>query len=259
MRPNRLSWLLVGTTSLLGSLLAVPSLAVSLVFANHVSDPGCPDQLVGAEHVPQQTADGANLEWKARTLVSLDWANDGFAAQVLWVGTDSQSVSDKWVEAGITHGWQGGNYYRFYTAHGDFANDIYDESLFASAPIPTIGNSYRFKGYSVTSPGTPLYRTQIDVDGTSYYYTWAGHSTNTVHYVGGYEARNVGGTHACEARIDATYAFASKFRRKSDSVFVYINNGVRYDGSAQGQIYWCSQPTTLRYWMHSQISNLVCP
>ena len=73
---------------------------------------------------------------------------------------------------------------------------------------------------------------------------------------GGYEAH---GLQACDARIDATYVFANKFRRKSDGVYALApNNGTRTNVGAQGRLWWCVEPTTFRYRMQSVVSVDVC-
>jgi hypothetical protein len=241
MMARRLGWPIILAVSFLGAFAAIPTFAVPHASANHFPEAGCGDQLVWTDHVPQVAADGATMEWKAKTLVSYDTAGDGLAAQVLWVGTDAEQADTIWVEAGITKGWQGSNNFRFYTAHGNAFSGVYSESLYSGAPVPVVGTSYRFKAYWVDFPGTDSYRTQLDASGSSYYKDWFGHNPNTVNYSGGYEARSIDAVppRACEARIDATYVFANKFRRKSDGVFIYIDNGTRVNLSPQGRIYWC--------------------
>ena len=245
------------TGAIMAGIIALAAGAPTIATAAHVADPLCPGhkQIVWTDHTPQATADGASMTWRATTLTTHGWSLGGFTAQVLWVGTDNQDSADAWVETGITEGFDGLNVFTFYSAHGTLSGG-YNEVRYSGAPTPVVGTAYIFRGYSVPTPGTPVYRTEVRAGGTSYYVTWSGHATNTVNYSGGYEAD---GPYPCDSRVDATYMYNNTFRRKSDGVNVTINNGSRTDLSTQGTIGWCAQPTTFRHWMHSQASTSVCP
>lgn len=110
MRSRRLAGLMAAIVTA-GYLLAGP-VAPALA--------ACAKEEAGAIFTPSTTVVGAKMEWRARTLVASDWSASyqGFAAEVLWVGTDDLSPSTKWVEAGVTQGWEGSNILTFYTAHG---------------------------------------------------------------------------------------------------------------------------------------------
>ena len=206
------------------------------------------------DHTPQAAAIGATMAWRYQTLHSPDWASGGFAAQVMWTGTDGQQSDITWVEAGITHGYNRQNIIRFYTAHGDRRVDppIYAEATLTSA-APSIGTGYGFEIWAVSQTGTGTYR--ATVNNTLGSYNWGGHLPNTVNYSGGYEARGIA---ACDAQVNATYNYRNRYRAKSDGIYRDINNGARTDASEQGTIGWCSSPITFRYWMHSSISSEVC-
>jgi hypothetical protein len=113
-----------------GLVAAIPSRS-TVVF--------CPfsKQLAYQDASPQQAATGARLKWKARRLFAQDWAVRGFAAEVLWVGTDNKQADDAWVEVGVSHGFGGADVFRFYTAHMTDAGN-YEERTYATI-FPQIG------------------------------------------------------------------------------------------------------------------------
>jgi hypothetical protein len=191
----------------------------------------------------------------ARRLWTPDWFLNGFASQVMWVATDGFTDYTKWVEAGITHGYKGQNIVRFYTAHGDENEGIYEEALLTSTQ-PVIGTAYGFEIFSASTGGSGTYRATVNNLFGSW--NWNGHLPNTVSYSGGFESRtpNQGG---CSGEVDATYVYRNRYHRKSDAIYYDITNGTLTDLSDQGTIEWCASSVTFKYWIHSQISGDVCP
>lgn len=195
------------------------------------------------DHVPQSAASGAKMYWTLRTLVAGDWAARGFAAEVLWVGTNSQQADTTWVEVGATKGWQGLNQYDFYSANA-INGGGYAEAKFVMAP--SLGSLAYFRGYKTAAN---IYRTEVTQGSTTESIAWGGHAGDTVNYSGGLES-------TCQTnRVDRTYVSENSFLRKSDGLWINISNGVigRQDpGTFLG---WCVQPRTFRYFLNNAIGD----
>jgi hypothetical protein len=215
----------------------------------HVALAACTKQLAYQDAVPQATADGASETWKVRTLAATDTAGGGFAAEVLWVGTNGQQADTQWVEVGATDGWEGQNVTVFYSAHG--IGQVFDEQMY-TVPTPVVGTQYTFKVESYSSlPNS--YIAWVEWGGTHHAgIYWTGHAPNTVDFSGGLES-------TCDtSRIDRTYVSSTMFRNKATQAYVSINNGTLVDQSSAGGIAWCTQPTKFRYYLHSAIDQTVC-
>lgn len=254
MRRSRvLSSVLLTALALGGSsAVAVPTRA------DHIPAADCFDQLAWTDHVPQAPANGATMAWRYQTLFSDKWSDGGFAAEVMWVGTDGALSDDLWVEAGITHGWQGQNIRRFYSARNNVANG-YDEALLSVTATPSVGTGYGFEVWAVSTSGSGTYR--AIVNNTLGSQNWDGHLPNTVQYSGGFESRGFRpdfGFDGCRGQVNATAIYRNRYRAKSDGIYRDVNNGTRTDASDQGTNSWCTQPIYSRYWMHSTISGNVC-
>jgi hypothetical protein len=64
-------------------------------------------RLAWADYHPASAAKGAKARWKLASMNAADWdavQYQGFAAEVLWVGTDNDQADVSWVEVGATHG-----------------------------------------------------------------------------------------------------------------------------------------------------------
>jgi hypothetical protein len=203
-----------------------------------------------ANHIPQQQANGARMNWKARTLVSTDWNIPpfGFAAQVLWAGTDNRQANDAWVEVGVTHGFGGQSVYRFYSAR-QTDSGVYNEAIFVTK-FPQVGSIYTFSVYS--SAGGIYNATVTDTSGGSATRSWTGHQPFTVNYSGGSEVT------CATNRVDRTFVSLNQFRRAADLVWVNINNGSLGGVDPNGFVAWCVQPRTFRYGHRSVIDPSIC-
>ena len=193
------------------------------------------------------------MAWYARDLYGYDWDTGGFAAQVVWVGTDNALASDTWVEAGLTRGWEFTNNYYFYTATGIDYPNYYNETAFKAGPQPQIGVGYGFKIYD-KGDGTN-YRLEItDSSGTIHSYNWPNHHANTVEIIGGSEI-----TYACApSQVDRTYVYRNRYRLKSSGTYYDTTRGTLWSDYSPLDIAWCSQPTTFRYWFNSSIPTGSC-
>jgi hypothetical protein len=192
-------------------------------------------------------ADGAKMTWVARALTASDWAASyqGFAAQVLWVGTNNSSPSVRWVEAGITQGWEGSNILTLYTAHGDTIAHVYDEHRWTT-PSVSLGSSYTFAGFY---NAINQYRTTVNApNGNSW--DWSGHTSGTGEWAGGSES-----TCGSPSKVSNTYVSLNQYRRASDHVYVTTSVGSLVDNSPNGGSAWCSSPVTFRYWMNDTASG----
>lgn len=203
----------------------------------------------GADLHTTVAADGAKMVWKARPLSASDWASNGFASEVMWVGTDGQDPSVTWVEAGATHGWKGSPDLTFYTAHGDYSVNphIYNDWEWTT-PTVVLGTTYTFTGFA---DATGQYRTTVNApNGNSH--DWPGHNPNTVYWTGGSES-----TCGAPSVISRTFVSVDQYRRKSDHVYVNAPSGSLFDVDADGGSAWCTSPVTFRYWMNDS-NNASC-
>lgn len=200
---------------------------------------------------PPATADGATMAWYARDLWAYDYASGGFSAQVMWVGTDNQSASDTWVEAGLTSGWQGTANYYFYTANGVYPS-YYAETAFKVGPQPVLGTGYGFKIYD-KKDGTN-YRLEIADTAMIHSYNWPNHHPNTVEVAGGSEI-----TYSCPySYVDRTYVYRNRYRLKSNGTYYDTTSGSLLSTDTPLDIAWCSSPVTFRYWFRSNIPTSSC-
>jgi len=201
----------------------------------------CSKEEAGADAGTSVNADGAKMAWKARALTATDWASQGFAAQVMWVGTNNTEETLRWVEAGITRGWQGTNVLTAYTAHGDLIHNppIYAEHKWVTPSI-TLGNTYTFAGFYNT---TNTYRTTVNGNVNSW--DWSGHTSGTSSWSGGSES-----TCGPPSVVSNTFVSLNQYRRASDHVYVNTSVGSLFDVSPNGSSAWCIAPRTFRYWMN---------
>lgn len=205
----------------------------------------CAKEEAGDDAGTSVNADGARMTWVARALTGSDWSLGGFAAQVLWVGTNNSSPSVRWVEAGITQGWEGSNILTLYTAHGDTIAGTYAEHRW-STPSVSLGSSYTFAGFY---NATNQYRTTVNPpNGNSW--DWSGHTSGTGEWAGGSES-----TCGPPSKVSKTYVSLNQYRRASDHVYVTTSVGSLFDLSPNGGSAWCSSPVTFRYWMNDTSSG----
>jgi hypothetical protein len=201
----------------------------------------CSRETAWADFHPTVTADGAKMSWKARAMSATDTASGGFAAQVLWVGTDSRESDDFWVEAGVTQGWAGQNILTFYTAQGTGGGTVYTEHRWSNAL--TLGTNYTFAGFYNT---TNTYRTTVaGPSGSINAWDWGGHNPNTTDFSAGYES-----TCGATAKVSKTYVGSNFARRKSDHSYVLATGGSLPGGTAHGNVVWCTNGIYFRYWLN---------
>ncbi len=175
--------------------------------------------------------------------------NDGFAAEVLWVGTDNAAADWHWVEVGVTDGFDGQDVYVFYTAHGRSGGIVYDERMYTSQ-TPAIGTQYTFSVYE-TVTGTS-YNATIKGPSVTSTLGWGNHARPTVEWSGGLEALCLGD------RVDKVYITVSQYRRNSDNVWVNASNGYMTRDNGNGGIEWCLHYTKFRYWLNSVLDPRFC-
>jgi hypothetical protein len=171
-----------------------------------------------------------------------NFAAGGFSLQGLWVYTDNTSNLGlpRWVEVGVTQGWQGQNLYTFYTARGDLrvAPPIYDEYRFSTIS-PIVGQNKTYRLYS-NSSGSYI----ADISGTMF--VWGSHQPDSKFIEIGIEA-------TCDnGRVDNYRITGVQLRRKSDKAWIAINNGALYR-DAPVVTEWCAQPTSARTALNSQL------
>jgi hypothetical protein len=184
----------------------------------------------------QTTADGGAATWRLRTLSATDWATNGFAAQVLWVGTDSTAFGlGKWVEVGVTKGWAGQNLYTYYTANGNHVTGEYHESRITTI-TPTVNTTHTFRSVYLGSPS--LWAAQID--STSVSVSPFGPSTKWV---------EAGLESTCnQSRVDNTYVSAFQYRASSDHTYKNFNNGDLLENTqAPAKVAWCTTNVRFHY------------
>jgi hypothetical protein len=229
----------VAAAALLGTYIPGGLLQPQLALA------ACSKEEAGVRAGTSVDANGAKMAWTARALTATDWAGGGFAAQVLWVGTNNSSASTRWVEAGITQGWQGSNILTHYTAHGDTIAGIYSEHRWTT-PTVTLGSTYTFAGFYNT---TNTYRTTVNAPGGNSW-DWSGHTSGTGEWAGGSES-----TCGPPSKVSKTYVSLNQYRRTSDHVYVNAAAGSLFDYSPNGGSAWCTSPRTFRYWMNDASSG----
>lgn len=208
----------------------------------------CFQQKRWVEHVPQLFADGARMKWPARITHATDWATLGFAAQVLWIGTDNQPDDDVWVEVGLTHGWLGLDAFTFYSAHQTLNGTYQAKRMAAHTPVP--GVTYTWSAlYSADT-----YIVTIERPGFWEYATiWADHGLGTTMYSGGFEV-----TCRESSRVDRTYVSLSQLRRWPNSTWTNVDNGQIFGSPGDGAVVWCTAPRQFRYYIHSNIDPTLC-
>jgi hypothetical protein len=192
------------------------------------------------------------MRWRIRTLASTDWSLGGFAAEVMWTGTDNRvpNSSGAWVEVGVTHGFGGQSLFRYYTARQTTAGPgSYLEAAFTTK-FPSVGNQVTF---SVYSSAGGIYNASVTDTAETATRSWTGHQPFTIEYSGGLEV-----TCTNTARVDRTFVDVNQFRRASDLVWVDINSGSLVDQDANGGIAWCTQPRTFRYYHRSATDPSQC-
>jgi hypothetical protein len=233
----------------IGSLMVAVALLVGP--GGYLSNPpsvlaACATEEAGADAGTSVNADGAKMAWKARALTATDTGAGGFTAQVMWVGTNNTEETLRWVEAGITKGWQGQNIYTAYTAHGDLIKSppVYAEHRWSS-PTITLGNTYTFAGFYNT---TNTYRTTVNAPSNSW--DWSGHTSGTSSWSGGSES-----TCGSTGVVTNTYVSVNQYRRASDHVYVNTSAGSLFDLSPNGGSAWCVAPRTFRYWLNNSTSG----
>lgn len=203
-------------------------------------------------HTVSINADGGHMRWPARTLFASDWDADpyGLPAQVLWVGTNSDTANHIWVEVGVTHGWQGTNAFAFYTAHFVPVAPGYEERLMPGH-VPVVGTYYDF---CVFSGGTDFYSATVEKPSSwSMSSSWSGHWPQTDQVAGGLEVTYN------TSRVDRTNVSQVQFRRTDNGTWTNVGNGTLNAVGTGGSIVWCDYPTKFRYWINSQIDTSKCP
>ena len=198
---------------------------------------------------PPVAAKGARAVWVVQSMHADDWASGGFAAEVIWVGTDFDPPETSWVEIGATQGWEGFNQFKYYTARERDGNPAtYLE--FAFAKVPVVGATGTFKGYQTVAGS---YRGEVSVSNLAESHLWSGHNPNTIQYAAGLEATC--GTN----RVNTTFVSTTAYLRSSDGAWASPNST---DGilimDAPAFAGWCTSPYTFRYRINSTIAD-GCP
>jgi hypothetical protein len=189
-------------------------------------------------------ASGAHEHITLKTLHANDWAQQGFAAAAIWVGTNSKDAADTWVETGVTHGWAGQNQYVFYTAHYIKATDTYAEHKFSHLPV--VGTTAWLEAYR-TAPN--IFRGEITHSGTTESWSWSNHDLYTVNYDGGLEV-------TCPTnQVNRTYVDANQYLRSSDGAWVNVTQGLMKTEEAPADVAWCVQPRLFRYFINTTIGS----
>jgi hypothetical protein len=196
---------------------------------------------------PQSAAKGARGYWFVHTMHANDWNvfPGGFAAQVIWVGTDGDQADTTWVEVGATRGWEQHDLYAFYTAE-EFNGDpnTYLELKFSRVPV--IGQGVLFSAYQTV---TNNYRAEISVGGVTESLLWTGHNPNTVDWSAGLES-------TCQTnQVNNTYVFYTQFLRKSDGVWVNPSSAKTPFANSPAFFGWCASPLTFRTRLNSTSSD----
>jgi hypothetical protein len=194
-------------------------------------------------NTPHIAAKGARMVWKGRTLVATDTGAQGFAAQVLWVGTNGISHSQVWVEVGATDGWQGQNITTFYTASSD-STGARSEARISAFPVQ-LGTTYTFTIEPSATAG--FYSAKVSNGSLTSSSGWNNHSPGVRDYAGGLESTC--GT----SRIDNTYISANQFRRTDNGVWTNPTVGTKTNTGLPGTVDWCVQPRTFHYALNNQI------
>lgn len=91
---------------------------------------------------------GARADWRAQNMTATDTATGGFAQQVLFVSVDNEASNDKWIEVGVTRGFQGNNSYQFFAARGDntVTPEVFQDFAISGAPTPAVNvTTYQFE------------------------------------------------------------------------------------------------------------------
>lgn len=229
--------------------IAVAILAIGAAAPAKVQAVECTEAVEWTDHVPQQTADGARMWWRYRRLEADDWNAwyEGFASQVLWVGTNGQQADDVFVEVGITHGYKGQNIRTAYSAHRS-SSGTYVEARFNFSLI--LDKNYRFTVEPSSLPDR--YNAKIWDGSSTYTLGWNGHTAPVVNYSGGPEA-------TCHtSQINRTYVSVNNYRRLSDGSFLQINNGTLVTFPLGASLFWCDQPVTFRYYLNPSNSPNDC-
>jgi hypothetical protein len=201
-------------------------------------------------HNPDNS-DGGRMTWKVQTLSATDWAARGFAAQVLWAGTNNVDELVRWVEVGVTKGWQGQTLFTNYSAHGNLATEEYGEARI-TAVTPVVGNTDNFLVNQQSTVYGLAYVGSVDGHGL----IWTTHSGYSKDYQGGLEA-------TCNnSRVDRVYVQSSQ-RHRSAGVWISPSAGtlMRFtqpEGQpVTGTVAWCGLPK-FRYAMNSSIDPNLC-
>jgi len=234
----------------------VVSLAVIALSTPALADPppvaaACVKNWAVAKYDNPDNSDGGRMTWRVRTLSATDWAAGGFAAQVLWAGTNNVDELARWVEVGVTHGWQGQNLFTYYSAHGNLATGEYGEARI-TAVTPVVGNTDNFLVNLQSTYYGLAYVGSVDGHGL----IWTTHWGYSKDYQGGLEA-------TCNSsRVDRVYVQSSQ-RHRSAGVWISPSSGT-LNGFTQpagqpvtGTVAWCGLPK-FRYAMNSAIDPNVC-
>jgi hypothetical protein len=245
------------------STMSVTGLSVVLALSATVAGPvvrivpaqiaaaACLKQLTYSDHV-LTAAKGGRMRWINRTESASDWnvAPGGFAAEVLWVGTDGDQADTTWVEIGWTKGWELTNTYQLYNAHGMLGGDIFDEDAW-QAP-PPLGTTVTFTVRDYSSVIAHSYIAEATWGGSTYRGEWwTGHDGPTVDTSGGLEATC--GT----SRVDRTYVSLNQYQSNAGT-WTNVTQGTLHDLASVGGTAWCVSPRTFRYWLNSQIDQTLC-
>jgi hypothetical protein len=246
---------LVAPAMFVGSITSTSVPSVAAAACN-----GYKNWAVTRTSLPVLAGDGARMAWKPRALVANDTATDGFAAQVLWAGTNGEPVHGdtiRWVEVGTTDGWKGSNVTTFYSAHGAVVNGVrtmYDEYRFTGlTPSATVDTTFTVVS---ATPSVGFYG-KVTANGTTLSKYWTGHSGKTVQYQAGLEVT------CSTSRVDRVYVSSSQYRHAPTGAYVTSPSGIldRFTdppgGPLSGAVAWCTSPK-FRYSMNSAIDPAPC-
>jgi hypothetical protein len=224
---------------------------VARIIPVQIAAAACTKQLTFTDHV-LSGAKGGRMRWITRTETATDWnvSPGGFAAEVLWVGTDGDQADGTWVEIGWTKGWELTNTYQLYSASGFLGGNVFDEDYFASPPA--LGTTVTFTVRDYSSVIADSYIAEATWGTQSYRGEWwDGHGGPTVDTSGGLEATC--GT----SRVDRTYVSLNQYQT-GGGTWTNVTQGTLHDQASVGGTAWCVSPRTFRYWLNSQIDQTLC-
>lgn len=227
---------------------------------------------------------GARATWLPLTnALAPDFANAGFTLQGIWVGIDHGPVSGKWIETGVTQGFEGQNVRSYYWAWGNNATGDFEAEL-QTGTVPTNqGVTFKVVSCDIFNPGCPPWSASTsprqwvachgEQTSTCSVLTWpTALDPRTLQYFEGGES-----TCLENARLDRTVAHDSQYRHQGSVWANTVNLGASqsYIGAfpppdashdiacctgstTSGGFVHCTDPNRSRYWVHSGTPTGTC-